>query len=151
MKTMTSRVRCGAALLAITVLAGCATPPPPPPKPQADPARDSLMRLLADGQALPAHADSADVAARPAAMAGDLVTIRGYAGSAQNLLSRFARARGMKFEETGPYPRLPLLVVVDVTSMPLEDFLSVVGRQFGQRAALVLGDGRLEIRYRGNY
>lgn len=95
------------------------------------------------------YSNAADIKATPGAMTGERITIRDYVNSADALLSRVARARGMDFSVTGPEPHLPLLVTVDVAGASFEEFLSIVGKQFGQRADLVLGDRKLEIRYRG--
>lgn len=131
----------------LMLMAGCAAPPVAPQS--EDPVRLSLKKALEDGASLPAYSDAADLPARPAVLAGESVTVRGYVGSADNLLRRMAEARGLKFQVTGPLPHLPLLVAVDVAGARFEDFLSFVGKQFGQRADLVLSDAGVEIRYRG--
>lgn len=136
------------AITSIAFVAGCATKPPPV-TPAADPVRVSIEQALNKAADLPHHTMSADRPATPAVMKGDRITIRSYVGEASNLLGRLAKARGMTFKLNGPEPRLPLLVTVDVDSVTLEDLLSQVSFQFGQRADLVLGDGRIEIRYRG--
>lgn len=135
--------------LALLVFAtGCATPPPPPQQLQ-DPVAIALEKVIAEGVEQPIHSVNADTKAVPAKMNGDRITIRSYVGDAANLLNRLAKARGMVFKINGPEPRLPLLVTVDVESVSLNDLLTEVGFQFGQRADLVLGDKRIEIRYRG--
>lgn len=133
------------ALSALAMLSGCATPPAPAPA-GVDPARLALEQAVARQAELPSHAKSADAPAAPAAV-GDTVTIRGYVGEAAALLSRVAKARGMAFKVTGPQPHLPLLVTVDAKDQDFVDFLRDLSHQFGQRASLVLGDGRVEIRY----
>lgn len=133
------------ALSALAMLSGCATPPAPAPA-KVDPARVALERAIARQAELPSHAKSADTPAAPAAF-GDTVTIRGFVGEAASLLSRVAKARGMTFKVTGPQPHLPLLVTVDSNDQDFVDFLRDLSHQFGQRASLVLGDGRIEIRY----
>lgn len=142
--------RCGrkiAMALAAAFVSACSTPPTEPKQP--DPARIALERALGRSSAMPAHADHADVAPKPARMSGEAITIRSYVGDAANLLSRVAKARNLEFKVTGPEPRLPLLVAVDVDAVSFEDFLKDVGYQFGQRANVVLGDRHIEIRYRG--
>lgn len=137
------------AMTSIAFAAGCATKPPPAPVKGPDPVKISIEQALARAADLPHHTMTADRPATPAVMSGDRITIRSYVGEASNLLSRLAKARGMVFKLNGPEPRLPLLVTVDVDSVTLEDLLSQISFQFGQRADLVLGDGRIEIRYRG--
>jgi DotD protein len=114
-----------------------------------DPAKAQIEKMLSEVDSLPAHSSTAEAQAAPARLRSDLVTIRSYVGDASNLLSRFAKARSMTFKVTGPEPHLPLLVTVDVDSVTMDEFLSQVSYQFGQRATLILGDKRLEIRYRG--
>ena len=146
---MTRRFTACKALIALSVVtAGCATPPASAPA-QKDPARVALETAIARKADLPEHAAAADIPAKPAVLAAGTVTIRSYVGEASSLLGRVARARGMAFKVTGPEPRLPLLVTVDVDGVTFEEFLGLVGHQFGQRAHLVLGDSRIEIRYRG--
>jgi defect-in-organelle-trafficking protein DotD len=137
----------GAALLA--GISGCSTPPPAQEVRSVDSVKVLLDKAIQDDVVMPVHSVSADVKAIPAQMNGDRITIRSYVGDASNLLSRLAKARGMTFKVNGPEPRLPLLVTVDVDSVTFEDLLRQVSFQFGQRANLVLGDGRIEIRYRG--
>lgn len=135
------------AVLAVALAAGCATRVPPPQPP--DEAAVSLARVLKTKRDLPEHSDHVDAKATPAVMDGAAVTIRGYVGDASNLLSRVAKARAIGFDVTGPEPRLPLFVAVDVDGVPFERFLADVAHQFGQRANLVLTDRGIEIRYRG--
>jgi defect-in-organelle-trafficking protein DotD len=127
-------------------LGGCATPKAPV---TPDPVRLALERSLASNPDLSDFTKSEESKAAPAVITGDAITIRGYIGTAQDILGKVARARGMKFTVTGPEPRLPLLVTVDVENAKFEDFLSDVSLQFGGRAKVVLGDDRIEIRYSG--
>lgn len=140
----------GATALAASVfllgLAGCATQKVPV---QPDPVRLALEKSLAHDSELGAHTQSEESAAKPANITGATITIRGYIGTGQDILGKVARARGMKFSVTGPEPRLPLLVTVDMENAKFEDFLSDVSLQFGGRAKVVLGDDRIEIRYTG--
>lgn len=131
------------------LLFGCAAPPAPEPVVQEDVARVALQKLIVEVDSATSHSASADVRARPAVLEGDRITVRSYFGDAQNLLSRLAKARGMRFLVTGPEPRLPLFVTVDVDGVAFDDFLSQVSHQFGQRADIVLGEEVVEIRYRG--
>lgn len=128
-------------------LAGCATAPVQT-TPQVDPAEVALRKAL-ETQPGAMHAQSADAKAPAARLAGPLVTIKNYVGDAEPLLRRLATARGMDFAVTGPEPRLPLLIAIDADGLPLEALLHDIGHQFGQRADVVLGAGRIEIRYRG--
>ena len=147
MKTINS-ICFSAVLLTSMALIGCAAPKVVEPH-AVDPVKSTLEKIMVDADSLPAHSASADARAQPAIYSGDRITIRSYIGEASGLLSRIARARGLKFEVTGPEPRLPLLITVDVEMVSFEDFLRTIGHQFGQRADLVLGDKRIEIRYRG--
>lgn len=133
--------------LGVTMLLGCATPVTS--LRPTDPAKMLIQQSILKAVQAPNHSANADTKATPAKMTGGQVTIRSYVGDASNLLSRVAKARGMNFLINGPEPRLPLLVTVDVESVGFEEFLSQVSFQFGQRADLVLGDNRIEIRYRG--
>jgi defect-in-organelle-trafficking protein DotD len=135
-----------AALLAGIVLAGCATPPAPI---KPDPVRLALERAVAPDVDLGLHANNAETPAQPANVTGATITMRNYVGTGQDVLSKVAHARGMKFQVTGPEPHLPLLVSVDMADAKFEDFLSNVSLQFGGRAKVVLGDDRIEIRYTG--
>lgn len=136
--------------LATAFIAGCSAPPQVAST-TPDPVRVSIDQVLGSASisSAPPHSVSADAKAIPALMGGERITIRSYVGDASNILSRVAKVRGMNFKINGPEPHLPLLVTVDVDSVSFEDFLAQVGFQFGQRADLVLGDNRVEIRYRG--
>lgn len=74
-----------------------------------------------------------------------------YSGEAAVLMDKVARAKGMKFQVTGPQPRLPLFVTVAIKGGTWNQLYRDVGAQFGQRADLVLHDDGIEIRYRGNF
>ena len=71
-----------------------------------------------------------------------------YQGDAANLLKAIAAARGLGFSVTGPQPHIPIFVFVETNGQPYIDFLTDLDRQFGQRADIVLGDTKLELRYR---
>jgi len=134
------------AAIAVT-LVGCATPVAPPPAP--DEAALAIDKLIASSP-VPPHGRSAEAQVMPARMDGQTMTVKGYVGEGSALLKKVADARGLKFRLTGPEPRLPLLVVVDVEGVTFDEFLRDVGHQFGQRADVVMAaDGALEIRYRG--
>ena len=72
-----------------------------------------------------------------------------YRGQAQPMLRRIAKQHGMTFAVEGPLPRLPLFVAVDARNVPLTQFCSNVGMQFGQRANLILGPHSIVIQYVG--
>jgi hypothetical protein len=127
-------------------LGGCASTKPPE---TPDPVRLALEQTLSQPSELGAHTKSEEAPAKPASITGATITIRGYIGTGQDILAKVARARGLKFAVTGPEPRLPLLVTVDMDNAKFEDFLSDVSLQFGGRAKVVLGDDRIEIRYTG--
>ncbi len=137
------------ALVACAAMAACTAPVVAPAPVATDPIKTSLAQDLLEIESMPRHSATADAKAAPAKLAGGRITIRNYVGDAANLLTRIAKARNMQFLVNGPEPRLPLLVTVDVESVSFEEFLSQVGFQFGQRANLVLGDQKIEIRYRG--
>jgi len=137
------------ALVAALLLAGCATKTPPKPVPVTDSAaetvRSHLDRALSKPE-MPAYTKSADAKAPAPELTGALTVT--WQGDSAVLLSRIAGARGLKFKVTGPTPRIPMFIYVDVKGASWEDFLTDVGAQFGQRADLVLADDTLEIRYR---
>jgi hypothetical protein len=139
--------RTGIALAAATLvaaLAACTSVPLPPAAP--DESRAVLEKALTNVERLPASTASAD--AKPAlAKMGPKITMN-YAGEGKTLLKQVTAARGMKFSVRGPQPYLPLFVIVDLKDVTLEEFLSDVGAQFGQRATLALTDDAIEIRYR---
>jgi hypothetical protein len=143
LKKWTRRIAC----VGVLVCAGCA---PLVPKPTTvDPVKVSLERIMVEVDQMPTHSAMADASTPQAVLNSGHITVRRYIGEARNLLSRLAAARGMKFSVGGPEPRLPLLITVDVEGATLEELLSMIGHQFGQRANLVLSDDRIEIRYRG--
>lgn len=109
-----------------------------------------LKLSLAKVDKHPEYTRSADEAERPPqpAVKEETVTVS-FQGDAAQLLQKVATARGLRFSVHGPRPFLPLPVHVDVVGVSFEEFLTDVGHQFGQRADLVLGEGALEIRYRG--
>ena len=90
-------------------------------------------------------------AAPVADMKGGTITLN-YSGDAATLLRQIAAARGLEFKITGPQPRMPLFLVLNVTRAPLFDFLREVGGQFGQRADVAPINGKysngIELRYR---
>lgn len=138
-------------LFVLAAIAGCATPPAPPPAPKAGTSevRLALEESLSRINRMPAHSSNADSKAPEAALSGNNITIHDYQNDASKLLSRIAKARGMKFTINGPEPRLPLFIQIDVTNVTLEELLTNIHHQFGQRASVVLSDGAIEIRYRG--
>lgn len=129
-------------------MSGCQTAPPrPAPEPGAIERRiDAALQRIAER---PQFTRGADYAA-PAPGLADAITTT-YHGDAAVLLRAVASARGKTLKVHGPKPHLPLVVQVTAVNVPYEDFLRDVGYQFGQRADLVLGDGFIEIRYRGQH
>lgn len=138
------------ALLAATLASGCATTPQPVAvvSPAAEIGRE-LDDSLSRSQTAPAFTRSADPKAPESNLKAGKITIRHYQNDASKLLSRLAAARGLKFAIQGPEPRLPLFVSIDVENVTLEELLTDVGLQFGQRADIVLTNELLAIRYRG--
>ncbi len=130
----------------VAMLCACASAPETPP--QGDKEAASLLdKSLASAKGLPPSTASADAKPKAAVMAGGAISIK-FAGEAKDLMRRFAAARSMSFAVRGPQPHLPLFVVVDVKGVSLEEFLTDVGAQFGQRADLVLTSTGIEVRYR---
>lgn len=133
-------------------LAGCSSLPMQSGNSNAVPeseqhVRDALQRTLVRVQQTPAWSNGADRQAPRPDFTSDLISVS-WQGDASVLLAEVAKQRGLKFRVTGPTPRMPIFVFVDVNGMPYLDFLRDVGLQFGQRAHVVLGDESLEIRYR---
>lgn len=133
-------------VVCVAMLAACASAPEIPL--QGDKEAASLLeKSLASAKSLSPSTASADAKPKEAVMVGGAVSIN-FAGEAKDLLRRFAAARSLSFAVRGPQPHLPLFVVVDVKSVSLEEFLTDVGAQFGQRADLVLTSTGIEVRYR---
>ncbi|WP_155300997.1 DotD/TraH family lipoprotein [Cupriavidus necator] len=132
----------------VAALAGCAAAPGSSGATEAEKAIsaqiDSAISQVKD---LPGWSVAADAAPQPAALGGKYLS-GSFQGDAAQLLSVLARSRGMRFQVTGPNPRLPLFVFVDAQGMTFEDLLRDVDKQFGQRANVVLGNDLIEIRYR---
>ena len=136
------------AAAAVLVLAGCSPPIKHPTPKYEDPVEARLQQALAKVGALPVFTRSADHAPPVPGMATPTITAS-VQGDAALLLRSVAHARGKDLRIHGPRPHLPLVVQIDAVNMPYEDFLRDIGYQFGQRADLVLADGHIEIRYRG--
>ncbi|QYY33645.1 DotD/TraH family lipoprotein (plasmid) [Cupriavidus pinatubonensis] len=130
------------------VLAGCAGPMAGTGPTDAEKAIsaqiDSAISQVKD---MPGWSVSADTAPQPAALRGKYMS-GSFQGDAAQLLSVLAKSRGMRFQITGPSPRVPLFVFVDAQGMTLEELLRDVDKQFGQRANVALGNDVIEIRYR---
>ena len=129
----------------VAALAGCASTPLPPPKP--DESRALLESALKRVEQLSAHTASANAVAPGPTTVGPKISMS-YAGEGKALLKQMAAARGLQFNVRGSQPHLPLFVIVDVKDVTLEEFLTDVGAQFGQRAALALTNEAIEVRYR---
>lgn len=135
-------------LISILALAGCVTAPAPAPALQSDiESAQLLSSALNRVEKAPSRTSSADAKATPAKMDGSDLSIS-FAGDAKDLLRQVASARGKKFKVLGAEPHLPLFVIVDLKNTSLEDFLTDVGAQLGQRADLAITDGTIEVRYR---
>ena len=133
-------------MCALCALAGCATPPPPPPAPP-DESRALLERAIGRSAILPTETASADAKPARAVMGGQSVSIS-FAGEAKDLLRRFSAARSLSFKVRGPQPYLPLFVIVEAKNVSVDEFLTDVGAQFGQRADLAITNETIEVRYR---
>jgi hypothetical protein len=129
--------------------AGCATPPPPPVPPAPDPVAQRIDDALTKAASLPTFTRGAERTVPRAVVEGQSITAS-FHGDAAVLLKALATARGKEFRILGPRPHLPLIVQVNADAVPLEELLRDVGFQFAQRADLVLTDGAIEIRHRGN-
>ena len=140
-----------AAVAVALAVAGCASAPT---EKAAEPA-SPVDRIRADlAGASPAGTAGGTAVQSPAApvMTGGVVTIDCRVCDGVVLLRQLAQARGIKFQEVGPYPRPQLIVRnIQVKAVPLFDFLQEVGNQFGGRAdvAPINGSYRngIEIRY----
>jgi hypothetical protein len=133
-------------VLLVAALTGCTSVPLETPKP--DESRLLLEQALNRVERLPAGTASADAKAAPAVTKGQSISLN-YAGEGKSLLKQIAAARGLGFHVRGSQPHLPLFVIVDLKDVSLEEFLTDVGAQFGQRADLVLTNSAIEVRYRG--
>ncbi len=80
-------------------------------------------------------------------MGGQSVSIS-FAGEAKDLLRKFSAARSLSFKVRGPQPYLPLFVIVEAKNVSVDEFLTDVGAQFGQRADLAITNETIEVRYR---
>lgn len=69
-----------------------------------------------------------------------------WEGEAAEILSRIAAARKLEFKITGPKPRLQLPVFVKIKNATLEEALTVIGDQFGERADIRLFDTYIELK-----
>ena len=135
------------ALYVMGLIAGCAAQKVEPVK-TVDPAEVSLQKSLDRVANMPQFTSGADEKPPAPTLKGQGITVS-FQGSADQLLSKIAAARGLAFKVQGPQPFLPLPVHVDLADVTFSEFLADVGHQFGQRADLVLTDKTLEIRYRG--
>jgi defect-in-organelle-trafficking protein DotD len=137
------------ALAAITALAGCAAPPPAPVPPAPDQVAQRIDDALSKVASLPEFTRGTERPVPQVVLADNTITAS-FHGDAAVLLKALATARGKEFRVQGPRPHLPLIVQVNASAVPLEAILRDIGYQFAQRADLVLADGHIEIRYRGN-
>lgn len=95
----------------------------------------------------PSWSDSADAQAARASFTTNVINVS-FQGNAEELLTEFAKARGLRFAVTGPQPRMPIFIFVDARGQNPDNFLTDVDKQLGQRADVVLGDTTMELRYR---
>lgn len=137
---------CVLALSSSIGLTGCASPAAVAAPEKMDPAAVSLDQALSKKAALrPAGPEVAP--ALPTY--SDKVSVS-FLGDASTLLSDAAKGRGTDwtFQVTGPQPRLPIYVQVNVKEASFQDFLRGVAEQLGQRADIALNGKSLELRYR---
>ncbi len=137
------------ALSAITALAGCAAPPTAPIPAAPDQVAQRIDDALAKAASLPDFTRGAERPVPQVVLTDNTITAS-FHGDAATLLKALAAARGKEFRVQGPRPHLPLIVQVNVSAVTMEALLRDIGYQFAQRADLVLADGHIEIRYRGN-
>ncbi|WP_081821701.1 DotD/TraH family lipoprotein [Achromobacter sp. DH1f] len=138
-----------AAVVGMVALSGCATNNQGLGKPgeTASTVRNQLEGALGRVQSQPTWSDAADSAAPRPNFASDSISVA-WQGDAAVLLNEVARQRFLKFTVTGPQPRMPIYIYVNVTQTSYLDLLRDIDKQFGQRANVVLGDGYMELRYR---
>lgn len=139
-----------AAVAVALAVAGCASAPAEKPAEPVSPI-DQIRANLAAGGATTAGGSAVQAPASPV-MTGGVVTIDCRVCDGVVLLRQLAQARGIKFQEVGPYPRPQLIVRnVQVKAVPLFEFLREVGNQFGGRADVAPIGGSykngIEIRY----
>ncbi len=115
-----------------------------PPK-VSDQSGAQLDQVIA--QKMPARTASADHDAVPAQLHGS-ISINDYAGEAKVILKKMAIAQSLKFAVRGPHPHMPLFVMVNVKNATLEEVLTDIGSQMGQRANVVLTSTAIEVHYR---
>lgn len=125
------------------VLQGCATTVAQPKV--SDKSGAQLDKVIAER--LPLRTASPDYDAIPAQLQG-AISINDYAGEAKVILKKMAIARGLKFSVRGPHPHMPLFVMVNVKNATLEEVLTDIGSQMGQRANVVLTSTAIEVHYR---
>ncbi len=125
-----------------TLIQGCASVPQPK---APDKTGEELDRVIS--QSLPKRTSSPDVGAHAAKLNG-AISINDYAGEAKSLLKKLAVAQNLRFAVRGPQPHMPLFVMVDVRNATIEDVLTDIGSQLGQRANVVLTSTAIEVHYR---
>lgn len=140
--------RC-ALVIAVALLGGCATNSKNVTEPGAAAiaVRQELEKSLGRVQSQPGWSGGAEARAPRPDFTSDSISLA-WQGDAAVLLSEVARQRLLKFNVTGPQPRLPIYIFVNSTSQTYVDLLGDIDKQFGQRANVVLGDDYLELRYR---
>ncbi len=131
--------------MALALLVGCQAVPEPP-APPVDPVAQKIDALIATAGP---QATLGPAAAAPKPVFTPTVTAS-YFGDAMPLLEQAAKAAGMTFSVTGPHPRLPIYIQVNVKEVSMEAFLEGIARQLSQRADIILrkGPNTLELRYR---
>lgn len=136
-------------LAACLVLQACTAPAPAPSK-KIDPAGvaiDQSLEIKENGKPIGPET------VVPAPVFGPNSTSVSFLGDASTLLANAAHKRGdgWKFEVTGPHPRLPIYVQVNVKNVTFVAFLKDVAEQLGQRADIeVVGGKNIRLRYRAH-
>lgn len=127
------------------VVVACASPQPP-----VKPTAQDVVAQLIDSEVATANAQRQigfeTEVLRP--VYGNEITSVSFAGDALQLLENAARGMGKSFLVTGPQPRLPIFVQINVKAVTFENFLQQVARQLGQRADIELSDKLIELKYR---
>lgn len=139
------RVRLIPGALVIALIAGCKTAPQIAAPREADPVEARIEASLLKSKAESPLGPEVKVAAPIYSLTKTTVS---YWGDASNLLQDVGKAMKWTFKVTGPQPRLPIYVQIDVNNVGLSELLSQIARQLSQRADIVVGQDSIELRYR---
>lgn len=137
----------GAVLLGLVLMTGCAAPLPAPAPAPPDPVQIQIDQSLSKKAQEKVTGPEVAVAKPVYTVANTTVS---YFGDVGNLLSDVAKAMGWEYKATGPQPRLPIFVQIEVKQVRLTDFLTQVARQLSERADIVIEGNSIELRYRAN-